>query len=208
MRPFSLLTGCLVWLCAAFPCAGTTITFSDLRQDAAMGVHVHPTGPDNLPVVLGGWDVYGSTVAFENNTIYSRFYSGTARFDQPVSEVAFDVERLNNSGWRIPFTVVAYNNKKRVAIQTIEVDPLGDKSQLVISAPSINQIAWTGGGWIFHPYILRDFQVTFTPTAPSVSGADPPPVVGTPVPLPEPGAVGFFGFVSAGALLRRRPRIV
>ena len=203
MRLFSLIAGFIATSCAALPARGATITFSDLRQDTTLGVHVHPTGPTDVPMVTGLSEVYGSTAAFLTNSVTARYYSGFATFDKPVSKITFDVQGLNDSGWRIPITVAGLENHKRVALTTVDLAPLGNVTRVTIAAPAINEVRWTGTNWVFHPYLIRDVHISFataghTPTTSSSS----PSGVGTPV--PEPGSCALFGVIGAGMLLRRR----
>lgn len=205
MRLFSLISGCVVTLWVVAPTRAATITFSDLRKDAALGVRIQPTGPDDLPEVLGLSEVYGSAAAFLANSATQRFYSGVATLSEPATTVTFDVARLNNSGWRNPITIAGLENHKRVAITTVNLMPLGDTTHVTITAPAIDQIKWTGTDWIFEPFVVRDVRITFQSV--SVGDSESPSdgvgsgSVGSPA--PEPGSCVIFSLIGAGTLLRR-----
>jgi len=204
MRLFGLIWGCVTVLFFITPASGATITFSDLRADAAQGVRIQPTGPDDFPALLGLSEVYGITQAFLTNSPAAPFYSGVATFDTPATTVTFDVSRVNNSGWRNPITIIGLENHKRVASTTVNLAPLGDTTQVTITAPAINQIEWLGTDWTFHPYVVDAVHITFQ--TPPVASVEPPVGVGNPdvgSAVPEPGSCAVFGLIGAGVLLRR-----
>jgi hypothetical protein len=204
MRYAGLILGCIVSLYVAAPAAGVTISFSDLARetasDAAMGVTITPTGPNDIPFVQSEWEVLGATSPFLNNSTASQFYSGVATFAQPITRLTLEVARTNNSGWSNPITVTAFDNGKQEASTTVNLMPLGDWTTVTVSAPAIDKVNWSGSGWVFHPYFVRDAQVTFAPSiaSPDAVGS---PIVGTPI--PEPTSLALLMIVCIGALARR-----
>ena len=201
MRLLGLITGFITTLCAVAPARAATITFSDLKQEKALGIHVNPTGPTDLPFVTGWIEVYGGTGAFLTNSPTAHYYSGTATFKNPINQITFDVSRLNNSGLGNAITLIGLENHKRVASTTVNLLPLGDITHVTLNAPEINQVVWRGTEWIFHPYVIRDVKISFA-TESASTGSSLPSGVGSPV--PEPGSASILGIAGMYALLRRR----
>jgi hypothetical protein len=149
-------------------------------------------------------EVYGITQAFLTDSPAAPFYSGVATFDKPATTVTFDVSRVNNSGWRNPITIIGLDDHKRVAESTENLAPLGETTQVTITAQAINQIEWMGTDWTFHPYVVNAVHITFQ--------SDPVGSVGSPgekgnpnvgSPVPEPGSCAVLSLFGAGVLLRR-----
>ena len=205
MRYVGLIVFCLASCLFVAPAAAATILFSDVARDAgavsALGVHITPTGPNDIPFVQTDWEVHGATPPFLNNSTPSRYSSGVATFDQPITRLTLDVARANNSGWQNPITVTAFDQGKEVTSTNVNLMPLGDWTQITISGPAIDQVDWSGNGWVFHPYFVRDLSVTFANdvTSPKVGGS---PGVGSPV--PEPASLGLVLLTCVGAVMRRR----
>ena len=112
--------------------------------------------------------------------------------------------RANNSGWRNEVTVTAFDQGKVVATDTENLKPLGDGSQITLSAPAIDSVSWSGEGWVFHPYYVTGLELKID--GQSVGSGVGTPAISTPnvgSPVPEPGTSTVMIFFALSVLRRQ-----
>ncbi len=219
MPRLNMAMGCVAVLIFVAPAQGAVIVLSDLSRNetryAALGVHVQTDGPVSAPTLfVGEMEVLGAELPSLQRSDNAHFHSGTTTFAHPATTVTLDVNRANNSPWNSNFELAAYHHGKRVNVTVESLEPLGDMTQITVSAPLIDKIRWSGSNWVLQPYVVQDLHVGFAATAqPPASGGGSSgsdgsggtPIVGQSI--PEPAMTALFTLAGAAMLLRRPAQV-
>jgi hypothetical protein len=198
----SFVLGLIATLYCISPCHGTVIPFDHPKLDALLGVKINPTGPEYAPLAPALVEFPFGEFVLVPASMAERYYSGNAKFKEPIVSVTMTIENTSPGDPKNDFTLLAYDKHKRVARKTIDLGPAGDETRITLAAPAIDQIKWLGAGWAIHTYVITNLNVTFAPGA-TTSGGSGPHVSAS---APEPEFVGVAGPIIILLLLRRRKR--
>ncbi|HWE02063.1 MAG TPA: hypothetical protein VG326_06595 [Tepidisphaeraceae bacterium] len=201
MGKYNKVFGLIAILFGVSHCHGAVILFDSAHDDAVMGVRINPTGPKYAPLAATLLQSLGVESPLFPASQAARYYSGNAVFKEPIATITMTIENASVSVAKNRFRLVAFDKRHRVAVKRVVLSSIGDNLPITVSAPSIDKIKWSGGGWSHHAYVITNLDVTFTAPATAPTPGQGPVVSAS---APEPGFIFVGAPIFLFGLTRRR----